>query len=253
MTDKLNMDGAATTSTGQALVTPELKRSAAIDIALVVSTLLLVKSILVEVEALWTYAGPISLLAAIAVASWRLMQNGENWADLGLARPQNMKVTLVWTLAALVLTMATGVLLEILTSAFAGGGGGDARDANGGRFADLPGSISVYLYWLAAAWIIGGFVEEMLFRGFLITRFERLFARFPFGLVAAVILPAILFGQSHYYYQGLNGALATGAVAMVSGILYLLMKRSLWPLTLSHGLSNTIGLTLIYTGVQPAG
>ena len=241
----------AAASSGPAIVTPESKRGAAIDIFMVVATLLVVKSALLEVPSLWTYAGPVSLLAALAVASWRLQQNGENWAGLGLARPRSMKATLAWTLAALVLTMAAGVLIEILASAITGGGG-DARDANGGRFADLPGSIYVYLYWLAVAWIIGGFVEEMLFRGFLITRFERLFARFPFGLVAAVILPAILFGQAHYYYQGLNGALATGATAVVSGILYLLMKRSLWPLTISHGLSNTIGLTLIYTGMQPA-
>jgi membrane protease YdiL (CAAX protease family) len=40
---------------------------------------------------------------------------------------------------------------------------------------------------------------------------------------------------------------------LVSGILYLLFKRNLWPLTLSHGLVNTIGLTLIYTGLQPVG
>lgn len=226
-------------------------RNAAIDIVLVLGTLLILKYTLLNVEALWTYAGPISLLSALAVASWRLRERGETWADLGLKRPQRWWKMIVWTLIALVLTMVIGQVLEGVVNATMGSSAAEAD--NGGRFANLPGNTGVFLYWLAVAWIIGGFVEEMLFRGLLITRFETLFSRVPFGLFFAIIVPAIIFGQQHHYYQGIGGAIATGGVALVSGVLYVLFKRNLWPLTLSHGLANTIGLTMIYTGILPAG
>jgi len=228
-------------------------RNAAIDISLVLGTLLILKYALMSVEALWTYAGPISLLAALAVATWRLRVSDETWADFGLKRPKSWLKTIVWALLALVLTTVVGIILETATSAVLAETATQAVNSNAGRFADVPGNTAAFVYWLAVAWIIGGFAEEMLFRAFFITRFEMLFSRIPFGLVVAVILPAIIFGQQHYYYQGISGAFATGGVALVSGILYLLFKRNLWPLTLSHGLINTVGLTLIYTGIQPAG
>jgi len=228
-------------------------RVAAMDIFLVLATLLILKSVLLEIEALWTYAGPISLLASLGVASWRLRKSNETWASLGLKRPQSWSKTLAWTLAALVLTTAAGIFAETFVNTVAGGTFPQPEGSNSGRFADVPGNTILYLYWLAVAWTIGGFTEEMLFRALLITRFERLFSRLPFGLFLAILFPAIIFGQQHYYYQGMSGALATGAIAVVSGCLYLFLKRNLWPLVLSHGLVNTIGLTLIYLGIQPTG
>ena len=227
--------------------------TAAKDLLAILGTLLIVKYALLRVDALWTYAGPISLLASGAVATWRLGKSNESWADLGLARPTGWKKLLAWTVAVFLVTTVAGILLEGIASSLLTGPSGEPAARYASRFANVPGNTPQYLFWLAVAWIIGGFAEEMLFRGFLITRFERLFSRFPFAVVIAVLLQAILFGQQHYYYQGLSGALATGAIALVSGGFYLLLKRNLWPLTLSHGLANTIGLTLIYTGIQPAG
>lgn len=226
---------------------------AALDIFLVLATLLVVKYVLLSVEVMWTYAGPISLILALGVASLRLRQSRESWADLGLKKPQSWPKALVWTLVAMALTIAAGLLLEAFVSAAINDGAMQAEPSTDGRFADVPGNPFAFVYWLAVAWIIGGFTEEMLFRGFLIKRFETLFSDIPFGLILAIILPAILFGQQHYYYQGISGAFATGGVALISGILYLLFKRNLWPLTLSHGVANSIGLTLIYTGIQPVG
>jgi membrane protease YdiL (CAAX protease family) len=225
----------------------------AIDIGLVLGTLLVVKYGLLGVEALWTYAGPISLLSALAVAGWRLRAGGETWAGIGLKRPDSWGKTILWTLLALVLTTAVGIVLEGVVRSMLEASVTQPVRNNAGRFADVPGNTVAFVYWLAVAWIIGGLAEEMLFRAFLITRLERLFSRIPLGLVFAVGLPAVLFGQQHFYYQGIGGAVATGGVALVSGILYLLCKRNLWPLSLSHGLINSIGLTLIYTGLQPPG
>lgn len=56
----------------------------------------------------------------------------------------------------------------------------------------------------------------------------------------------MLFEQQHLYYQGYAGWVATGVIALISSLNYLAFKRSLLPLILSHGMSNNIGLTLLF-------
>ena len=143
--------------------------------------------------------------------------------------------------------------MGIETALSAAGIGSEVDPRYSGRFADLPGNTGRLLYWISVSWIVGGFVEEMLFRAMLQSRFERLLAGNPYSAPIAVVLQAIVFGQQHFYYQGWSGALATGGIALISGALFIFLRRNLWPLIVSHGLANTIGLTLIYSGVQPNG
>jgi membrane protease YdiL (CAAX protease family) len=157
-----------------------------------------------------------------------------------------------WAVVLLVVTTIVGGILESGVASAFGWEGQEVDPRYRNRFADVPGNTTAYLYWLSVAWIIGGFTEEMLFRGVLISRFERIFGNTRFAMPAAVILQAIVFGQQHFYYQGWAGAVATGATALVSGVFYIALKRNLWPLIISHGLANTLGLTLIYAGLQPA-
>lgn len=221
----------------------------ALDLLFVLGTLFAIKSALLQFDILWTYAGPISLIASLTIATWCLHKNGESWGHLGLKRPARLTRMLAWSLVVLVITLAAGIAIETALSSFGIDEKIDPR--YGGRFADLPGNAPVFLYWIGVSWLVGAFVEEMLFRGMLISRFERLLSGSPFALPTAVILQSAVFGQQHFYYQGWSGALATGGIALLSGLFYVLLKRNLWALILSHGAANMIGLTLIYAGVQP--
>ncbi|MEQ1865600.1 MAG: CPBP family intramembrane glutamic endopeptidase [Micropepsaceae bacterium] len=225
---------------------------AATDLLILLGTLFVIKTALLQFDPLWTYAGPISLTASAAVATWRLYRNREGWADLGLRRPVSITRVLVWSGVALVITMAAGPAIELAVSS-AGISGTEIDPRYSGRFADLRGNTPMFVYWVFLSWFVGGFVEEMLFRGMLISRFERLLSGGPVALAMAVVLQSIVFGQQHFYYQGWSGALATGGIALLSGFFYVMLGRNLWPLVLSHGAANTIGLTLIYSGIQSAG
>jgi len=228
-------------------------RSALFDLVAIVGALLVLKSLLLRSEAVWIYAGPISLLAALGVATWCLHRRGETWRSVGLTRPDSLWRAGLWTFVALIVTIAAGLLVEgAVASVIAPAD--EVTQATGaryqGRFADLLGNLPVYLFWLATAWIVGGFTEEMLFRGILLSRIERLCHGVPLAAVFAVAGQALLFGQQHYYYQGLQGLVATGVIGAVSGALYYAFGRNLWPLLLSHGISNSIGLTLMYLGMM---
>ncbi|MEO9467596.1 CPBP family intramembrane glutamic endopeptidase [Parasphingorhabdus sp.] len=163
-----------------------------------------------------------------------------------------MKQLALWTVVALIATLGVDILIQSLGADLIGppDEATQAIDARfQGRFDNLPGNFPVFLFWLAIGWIIGGFTEEVLFRGVLFSRFEHLFTGVPFAAFLAIACQAFLFGQGHHYYQGMAGWVANGAVGVMSGVLYLKFGRNLWPLMLSHGLTNTIGLTLLYLGL----
>lgn len=222
----------------------------AVDLLFTLGTLFGLKYLLLQFEVLWTFAGPISLLAALAMATWRLKRNNQTWQSLGFVHSTSHIKLVFWTLGALVITIVAGSL----AGAFAGGllpSAGVSEQANSfmqNRFSNVPGNLPHYLYWLMIGWVIGGFTEELLFRGFLLTHFEKLFSKLPFPIIFAVVIQALIFGQQHMYYQGAIGLVETGMVAVVSGAIYVLSKRRLWPLIISHGLANTLGMTMIFLG-----
>jgi membrane protease YdiL (CAAX protease family) len=90
--------------------------------------------------------------------------------------------------------------------------------------------------------VVAGFVEETLFRGFLINELRRS----GFGTAAQVILSSVCYGAVHAAWGLTSGAftlqLVGGAVigTTVFGFgcaaVYLLSRRSLMPVILSHGL-----------------
>lgn len=229
-------------------------KQSALDLVLVLSTLFSLKWFFLQFESTWTFAGPISLLASLAVATWRLRHRDKSWRELGL-RMSGTKLNLVlWTLGALVATIIVGNMAQILaTSLITETASVDQNtvDAMSNRFVNVAGNFHIYFYWLIVSWLIGGFTEELLFRGFLISRFESALGKVPFAIVFAILFQAIIFGQQHMYYQGWVGFAATGVIGLLSGIIYVVSKRRLLPLIISHGLANTLGMTLMYLNIQP--
>ena len=116
------------------------------------------------------------------------------------------------------------------------------------RWGDIAGSLPHYLLWMGIVWTAAAFGEEMFFRGFLITRLQTAFKGLPMASVFAVLLPALLFGYAHMYYQGLRGFIVTGAIALSFGTMFLVFKRNLWPIILLHGVIDSIGMTSRYMG-----
>jgi len=103
------------------------------------------------------------------------------------------------------------------------------------------------LGWMAVGWIHGGFIEELICRGFLLTRPETLFGKRPWSTVVAVFLLVVFFGLGHAY-QGIVGMISTGLSSLVFWAAYFLSKRELGVSLFAHGLWDTIGWLLIFSG-----
>jgi len=197
----------------------------------------------------WRYAAPITLVGTLVLITLHMHRRGERWSDLGLRplpgwRPKLMLVpqtllTLLFFGAAVAISLYAGPALGLFDP-------DQVPQGVAERWGDLPGHPARLLMWLGIVWASAAFGEEMFFRAFLITRVQRLFAGFPLANVLAVLLPALLFGWVHVYYQGMRGAVTAGLIGVAFGSMYLLLKRNLWPLVILHGLVDSVGFLSHY-------
>ncbi len=153
------------------------------------------------------------LIALGLLLSW-LRREGRSLADLGWRRPT--------TWPALVLGVAFGLLYAATTLAH----------PDIGRYF---GEVGPFQLWGAAVGVAGAVIEEIIFRGFVLSELGRIDVR-P---AAKVIVSGLTFGLVHLGF-GLWGIAFTTAMGMVLAIAYLIGRRSLTPPVIGHGLANLI-------------
>ena len=210
----------------------------------VVATLLFMAIINVVVYQLtWVYAGPITALCTIILTTAMIRRRGVTWAVLGLRRPKSIWIMLAQSAFTFI---GTGVVLYLAYQVV--GLYFEEAETTVTRFGDMEGNLRLYLWWILLGWVFGGLFEEMLFRGFLLSRVEAMFGEHWFSTIFAILFQAAVFGIIHFYYQGAFGALTIFAAACFIGFCYVLFGRNLWPLILSHGVLNTLGFLGDYLG-----
>lgn len=87
------------------------------------------------------------------------------------------------------------------------------------------------LSFLVVTIVVGAFYEELIVRGYLITRLERLLSAWE-----AIVLTTIVFCLWHLY-QGASGILGSACSGLVYGTAFCLTGR-LWPVVVAHCLHN---------------
>ena len=177
----------------------------------------------------------LGFLAAWAVLRWR----GERWAGLGLRRPTNVWIAIAATVGLYLTNMALSTWVVPLLAQWI------APIQQPSFLGYIRGNLGGFLTWLAIGWIVGGFIEELLFRGFFLNRIADLLGGTMPALVAGVLAQAVLFGMLHLYAGGFAFLFAT-VFALANGVFYLTAGRNLWPLILVHGAWNSVQIWSVY-------
>jgi uncharacterized protein len=188
------------------------------------------------------FIGRIVLLIAAATLFLRL--SGRRWADVGLRNVKPLRFLLAVPLglaATLAITLAANVVAAKL------GIQGTSADS---WYSALRGNLGLYLFFLIpVTWGTAAFGEEMLFRGFFLDAFQRLFGSSgPIGMTMAVIAQAVTFGLLHLY-QGPAGASVAGAIGLALGFVWWFSGRNLWAGIVLHGILDSISMTGLYLGL----
>lgn len=217
--------------------------SAALDVLVVVGVLVAVKQTLLPHSQL--YAGPISTLTAMCVATALLHRQGSAWRDLGFVWPQSWLSTCGLTLLTIGVFIAITQLMGHIADAY-------FVDVDyGSRFDHVEGNLIAYLKIMIIVWTHGSFFEELLFRAFLITKLGQTFGGTRAAMVVALVASSVFFGYRHAYYQGVHGALITGVGGFAFGLMYIRFgRRNIMPIILAHGAFNTLGQTFRFLGIE---
>lgn len=112
----------------------------------------------------------------------------------------------------------------------------------------IRNKLSNLILTLIAAWIIGGFFEEIVFRGFIQTTFRGWFTKSKNSFLLAGLFTSILFGLYHWQ-QGIFGMVSSFFGGLLWTYLLWRFKGNLWYPIISHAVYDTIALLMIYFGI----
>ena len=167
-----------------------------------------------------------------------------------LSRVGLLRFPLSRSLFLLVIVIFTIDFLSVaLTTAALGSFLGEAEQV--ARFQALPGNLPLLLLILPLSWVFV-FGEEFFFRGFLLTTLAENFGSSRVAWLAAVLIQGVAFGLIHLE-QGPAQVINIGVGGVVFGAVFLYTRKNpkrggLWPLFIVHGIINTLGFVLLFSG-----
>jgi membrane protease YdiL (CAAX protease family) len=186
---------------------------------------------------------PISHTPYLFVLAWiMLLVRGKRWRDVGFRWPPHAASALVLgVLAGAALSVHELIVLEPAVRSFTG------APPDLSFFKELKGNLGATLFFIALSWVLAGFGEELVWRGYAMNRAAEIFG----GTTGAWILSAVVinaaFGLAHED-QGLTGWIVTGIGGMTYAVLYVLAGRNLAVPIVAHGTQNTCDFIFMYVG-----
>ncbi|MCC5808758.1 MAG: CPBP family intramembrane metalloprotease [Ectothiorhodospiraceae bacterium] len=166
---------------------------------------------------------------------WLMAQRDQRWREVGLL---GLRLQDLWlAVLALLLVFAMNASISLAGMVLAPEVVEGHQQRLMGVAAMLASDTSLLL--IIGVMLFTGFYEELLARGFLLSRCRRLLG----GVWAPVLVSSVLFGLGHVY-QGWTGVLQTTLVGIVFARLAIHWGR-LWPLILAHAGLNSLSLILL--------
>ena len=194
-------------------------------------------------------AAPMASLLAVGWVIWALVAiglsqrwRGLGWREIGLRRPPSWARALLQAVAIAAIAMLVGKLTEWLVIEPTIG---DEADLS--RFDNVRGNPLTLVGTILSVWVTSAFPEEVIWRGFLMTRLAEILGGSRSAWSSALVASSALFGLAHLY-QGAAGVLTIGVIGVVFGLAFLWV-RNLWPLVVAHGLMHVISFTALYLGM----
>lgn len=180
---------------------------------------------------LWVIANG---MLSMAIVSLVLVGRRQSAGSIGLNRA-SLPVVVLGTIAAIPLCFAMGSISNILVTLLSG----TSFEALVAERAEFLGEVSdIPVAWILPISLFVGIYEEILFRGFVLSRLCSLFR----SRGAPIVLTSVLFGLLHFE-QGLVGMCQTGVVGAVLAIV-VTYTRTIWPAILAHAGIDALSLLM---------
>jgi membrane protease YdiL (CAAX protease family) len=180
-------------------------------------------------------------IVCLALVYYFLRWQHKNFKDLGLVKI-SARAAITGILSAVILVAIMNWVFYPLLDLFFGKHSGDYSD-----YDFIRGNPVNFMVILVASWLVGGFYEELIFRGFIFKETKALLAGSRSNWLLACILTTLLFALYHAQ-QGVFGMAHAAMTGLFWNLLLKYSKGNLWYSVFSHAAYDTIGLTMIFTG-----
>ena len=189
---------------------------------------------------------PFSKTPFLLLFAWISLRSRKiGWRDIGLKLYRSWKTSIALGIAAGALLEALELFVtQPLLVKWLG------KQPNLEDFRMLFGNLKLTLLFLALAWTLAAFGEEMVYRGYLMNRVADLLNRTPRAWIISLFAVHVGFGIAHAY-QGITGAIDEGLMGLLLGVIYLRTGRNLAVPIIAHGITDSIDFLLIFLGKYP--
>jgi membrane protease YdiL (CAAX protease family) len=175
------------------------------------------------------------LVAAYTVFS--LATGAVTFAELGLSPPRSWWVTIGIAVFWTGVMYAYSPVADWIASQFY------EKPPTLEAFRAIQESMLKLVAGIAIAWLLGGILEELLFRGVVLQSVDALLSAAGIGGFAAtglaIIIAAVGAGLCHLY-QGERAAVIITQLSVLFGVLFVFSGYNLWAVMLAHGFYDTI-------------
>ena len=187
----------------------------------------------------------IAYVVMLSIVYAALRIQGTNWSHLGVsfefagwhrAIVTLRQAVIVFVFAAIGFAIGAVVMANIV---------GVPEGADFQSYGYLQGNLGMLLLSLVGVYIVSSFGEEVLFRGYLMTRCAEFFGGSRHGWRFAVAVSTIVFALIHYDW-GISGVVQTGFMGFVLAYSYVRVNRNLWVNIIAHGIMDTILMVQLY-------
>jgi membrane protease YdiL (CAAX protease family) len=119
-----------------------------------------------------------------------------------------------------------------------------------GAFRALQESKLKLVLGIVIAWILGGFLEELVFRGIVLQAIVAFLLAWlpPLLAIAIAVLAAAIGAGVLHLYQGRRAAIIITQLSVLFGVLFVIGGYNLWTVILCHGLYDTIAFVRFASG-----
>jgi len=173
----------------------------------------------------------IGLFTLVAFAYGEVTPN-----ELGLGNTHKWLPTIGFALVWLGLMLAYSPLADRLASRWF------AKPPTLETFRVIQQSKAKLIAGIAAAWVLGGILEELIARGIVLRSVESLLSAWTSEPVAACVAigAAALGAGLIHLYQGSRAVAIVTQLSVLFGVLFVVSGYNLWAVMLCHGLYDTV-------------
>jgi uncharacterized protein len=201
--------------------------------------LVLVAIWLVVVAARFRRSTPVLIGGLVVVALYAMVEVVRGVvpiSELGMSAeapwPKTIALVVVW----LAIMLAYSPVADRIASRMV------AAPPTLGAFRALQESRAKLVAGIVVAWILGGFLEELVFRGIVLKGVDALAIGWMPGTVAAIVAICVAAAGAGviHLYQGPRAAIIITQLSVLFGALFVISGYNLWAVMLCHGLYDTV-------------